>query len=180
MNALGVFEGGGAKGLAHVGALKAAEKRNIVFSGVAGASAAAIVAAMISAGYKADDLFNPKSTQRIKVFDKDYLSLLDEDLWRKTKPLLDEIKRILAGKQGFSKAKAVSAIRWLAGWPLLYEAWKILGAEKKLSRVEILLFLRRHKWFFQKIVQDQGIFDTTECQKWVEGLLRERSLSEGQ
>jgi NTE family protein len=43
-----IFEGGGAKGLAHVGALKAAESRNLEFIGVAGASAGAIIAALVA------------------------------------------------------------------------------------------------------------------------------------
>jgi len=55
----GIFEGGGAKGLAHVGALKACEERKIVFRGVAGTSAGAIIAGLIAVGYTAEELFSP-------------------------------------------------------------------------------------------------------------------------
>ncbi|MDC7784851.1 patatin-like phospholipase family protein [Rhodoplanes sp. TEM] len=59
------FEGGGAKGIAHVGALKALEEAlasaepgsRVV--GVAGTSAGAIVAALAAAGFRADDLIDP-------------------------------------------------------------------------------------------------------------------------
>ena len=58
MKAFLIFEGGGAKGLAHIGALKAAEQRGIEPAGVAGASAGSIVAALVAAGYTADDLYD--------------------------------------------------------------------------------------------------------------------------
>jgi hypothetical protein len=48
----GVFEGGGAKGVAYGGALKAMASRGCWFKGVAGASAGAITAALIAAGLK--------------------------------------------------------------------------------------------------------------------------------
>lgn len=60
MRAFGIFEGGGAKGLAHVGALRACEDHGIEFCGVAGASAGSIVAALVAAGYTADELFDPE------------------------------------------------------------------------------------------------------------------------
>ena len=56
--AFGIFEGGGAKGFAHVGALKAAKEKNISFVGVAGTSAGAIVAALVAAGHDADSLYD--------------------------------------------------------------------------------------------------------------------------
>jgi NTE family protein len=62
------FEGGGAKGLVHVGALKALESRSFQFSGVAGTSAGAIIAGLKAAGYEADEIANPKSGRTI--FDK--------------------------------------------------------------------------------------------------------------
>ena len=47
---LGVFEGGGAKGVLYVGALEAMAERNLWFSAVAGSSAGAITAALIASG----------------------------------------------------------------------------------------------------------------------------------
>src|SRR5262245_45630481 len=50
----GVFEGGGAKGAAFVGALDAMEKHTLWFQRVAGTSAGSIVAALVAAGYRVD------------------------------------------------------------------------------------------------------------------------------
>jgi predicted acylesterase/phospholipase RssA len=47
----GVFEGGGAKGVAYVGALRAAEEAGVRFGAVAGSSAGAITAALVACGY---------------------------------------------------------------------------------------------------------------------------------
>ncbi len=52
----GVFKGGGAKGAAYAGALRAAVARGIEFKSVAGASAGAITASLIAAGYGTDTL----------------------------------------------------------------------------------------------------------------------------
>ena len=51
-----VFEGGGALGAAYTGSLLALERNNIWFARVAGNSAGAITAAMIAAGFKADEI----------------------------------------------------------------------------------------------------------------------------
>lgn len=52
-----VLEGGGAKGIVHVGALRALEREtNIEIAGVAGTSAGAIVAALVAAGYRAREM----------------------------------------------------------------------------------------------------------------------------
>lgn len=52
----GVFQGGGVKGIALVGALQVAENRGVSFEGVGGASAGAIVAALYAAGYTAAEM----------------------------------------------------------------------------------------------------------------------------
>ncbi len=52
----GVFEGGGAKGVAYSGALTAMKKRNCWFRSVAGASAGAITAALIAAGLSPQEM----------------------------------------------------------------------------------------------------------------------------
>jgi NTE family protein len=78
VDAYGIFEGGGAKAYAHVGALKAAEKRGVLFRKVAGTSAGAIVAALVAAGYTADELFDlslPKG--RRGLLDIDALDIID-------------------------------------------------------------------------------------------------------
>ncbi|MGM1045978.1 MAG: patatin-like phospholipase family protein [Bacillota bacterium] len=51
-----VFEGGGVKGISLAGAVKAAELAGVHFSRVAGTSSGSIVAAVLAAGYTADEM----------------------------------------------------------------------------------------------------------------------------
>lgn len=60
-----VFEGGGAKGIAHLGALAALETAAIEIQGFAGTSAGAIIAALASVGCKSNELFDCDNDQTI-------------------------------------------------------------------------------------------------------------------
>ncbi|MEP3422008.1 MAG: patatin-like phospholipase family protein [Erythrobacter sp.] len=60
-----VFQGGGARGIAHVGAISVLEDSRIELSGVGGTSAGAIVAALKSAGYSAKEMFDCESHEHI-------------------------------------------------------------------------------------------------------------------
>jgi len=64
-----VFQGGGVKGMALVGALAVAEQQGISFSAVGGTSAGAIVAGLYAAGYSASEM-------RLAM-GQDFASLLD-------------------------------------------------------------------------------------------------------
>ena len=55
-NCLGVFEGGGVKGIAYVGAYREAIKRGVSFSEIVGASVGSIIAVMIAAGVTPEKL----------------------------------------------------------------------------------------------------------------------------
>ena len=95
----GIFEGGGAKGLGHIAALKAAERNDLEFIGVAGASAGALIAALIAVGYKADELFDPNapdanllSRHRITP-----LSLIGEANWRDFEQAGHQVRRLFQG-----------------------------------------------------------------------------------
>jgi len=69
-----VFEGGGVKGIALVGAVAATEARGYQFQNVAGTSAGAIVAALVAAGYGAAELGDVmKSVDYKRFLDKDGL-----------------------------------------------------------------------------------------------------------
>lgn len=71
-----IFEGGGAKGMAHVGAYAAADDMGLEFVGVAGASAGSIVAALIAVGLSPGDIFDPKDPQR-NIFATHHRSPID-------------------------------------------------------------------------------------------------------
>ena len=67
----GVFEGGGVKGSALVGAIEVTEDKGYVFENVAGTSAGSLVAAFLASGYKAFEIK--------KIMDEvDYNKFLDQ------------------------------------------------------------------------------------------------------
>jgi NTE family protein len=53
-----VLEGGGVRGIGHVGALSVAEEKGYQWVNIAGTSAGAFVAAMLAAGYKASEMYD--------------------------------------------------------------------------------------------------------------------------
>lgn len=65
-----VFEGGGVKGVAFAGALKAAEEHNIKFIGYGGASVGAIIAFLVAIGFTSDEI-------KEKMSEFNFLKLLD-------------------------------------------------------------------------------------------------------
>lgn len=100
------FAGGGAKGVVHVGALKALEKRDVALKGVAGTSAGAIVAALVASGFHADDLIDAATGRTIL----ERLSKIDPKVSRATD---------LFGKSGWVR---VRAFRLLLRQPLPFPA----------------------------------------------------------
>ncbi|MBX3168176.1 MAG: patatin-like phospholipase family protein [Candidatus Eremiobacteraeota bacterium] len=65
-----VFQGGGVKGIALVGALARVEEDNVVFSSVAGTSAGSSVAALYAAGYKSEEMKGILEQTRFSDFAK--------------------------------------------------------------------------------------------------------------
>lgn len=96
MKAFGIFEGGGAKGLAHVGALRACEDYDIDFCGVAGASAGAIVAALVAARYKSSELFDPIEPDKAgALFSGDFRKLIQGHIgWPEFESLAGDFKKL--------------------------------------------------------------------------------------
>jgi len=58
MNYVGIFQGGGIKGIAHIGALVALEERGFNCVMASGTSVGAIIASLIASGYKPHELKN--------------------------------------------------------------------------------------------------------------------------
>lgn len=65
----GVFEGGGVRGIGIVGSVKAAELQGITFNYLAGTSSGSIVAALLAAGYTAEEM-------KEIILDTSFMSLL--------------------------------------------------------------------------------------------------------
>lgn len=55
---VGVFQGGGVKGIAHIGALKALEERGFSCDKAAGTSVGAIIASLVISGYTSDEMLD--------------------------------------------------------------------------------------------------------------------------
>ena len=155
MDAFGIFEGGGIKGLAHIGALAAAEQREIRFIGVAGTSAGAIVAALVSVGYRAEQLYDPLKPGNKGLFDIDYLDFFDRGDWTQLKQLLEDAQN----KFGNNTISNINAARLIKAGTLL------------------LFFYNKHHKLIKSLTKDRGIFDTLPFTKWLEDRLAERLSS---
>jgi predicted acylesterase/phospholipase RssA len=144
-----IFEGGGAKGLAHVGALKAAEEQKLEFAGIAGASAGAIIAVLIAAGYKADELYlwpgEPAVAQGL-LATKDWTEFFDAAVWREFKELGSDIAAIPPKK----------------GSPGLGTAWRARGFWKKWGKR------------LTNAAENRGLFSTQKFEEWIDEVLAEK------
>ena len=56
-----VFEGGGVRGIAFLGAIQAMEEENVEWQRLAGTSAGAVIAALLASGYKSHEIRGPLS-----------------------------------------------------------------------------------------------------------------------
>ena len=156
--AYGIFQGGGAKGYAHVGALKAAEERDIKFVRIAGTSAGAIVAALAAAGYSADELLNPDLAEGERgVLDVDPTTILAPSEFAKFERLAKRYEawigeptprpHILGAWQRFKRANTallvIRALRalWLEHGPVadLTRAFGLIGTEPLSAWLDQLL-----------------------------------------
>ena len=93
----GVFEGGGVKGIGLTGALSVVEARGYQLNNVAGTSAGAITAALVAAGYSADEIKNI-------IFDLDFSKIMDQDFLGRIPgvgPIIEEIKDLGVYKGDF-------------------------------------------------------------------------------
>src|SRR3954467_8736055 len=92
-----IFEGGGAKGIAHVGALQAIEENALDIIGVAGTSAGALVAVLAAIGFDANDIMSATEAGAniLSRLGKSPIGLLGEDDWRAFERLRKRGRRIL-------------------------------------------------------------------------------------
>ena len=145
MRAFGIFEGGGAKGFAHIGALKATELRRVRFVGIAGASAGSIVASLVAAGYRADELFKPdEESEKRGVLDTDFVEFLSADGWTNLKTIRAEVETLVNDEQPKSRFKRfVNKSKTVR----IMEKWKTVHSICLRNR-SILTALWRERGFF--------------------------------
>ncbi len=148
-----IFQGGGAAGIAHLGAAAAAEEEGLEFAGVAGASAGAFVAALLAAGYRGKELFNPASrgSDLLTRYGKSPLGLLDAARWQEATDLRQCAKRAVSS---FKRP------RWQLGWVgQVWRLWRIFG---------------RHAGTIERSLDQKGHFDTQGVREFVNWAIREK------
>ena len=67
------FAGGGVKGAAHIGVLKALEEENVEFNYIGGTSSGSIIACLYASGFKADEIYNIFKKYSKNFFNFEYL-----------------------------------------------------------------------------------------------------------
>ena len=84
-----IFEGGGAKGVAHIGALQAVEDNGLDIIGVAGTSAGALIAVLAAVGHKSAEIMSatdPADNLRARS-KKTPVDLLGKSRWKRLQEL---------------------------------------------------------------------------------------------
>lgn len=140
-----VLSGGGAKGLGHVGVLKALAEEGIEPQALAGASAGAIVAALHAAGYSPEEMFeffvekNPFRISKLAlakagIFDTekvvaDFLEYFPADSFESLgKPVFLTATDLVEGRSEiFSSGRLIPAILASASTPLVFTPTEIEG-----------------------------------------------------
>ena len=114
-----VLSGGGVKGAAHIGVLKALEEENIKFNFISGASSGSIVATLYSCGYTPEEIHKifKKYCKEIKCFDfKNIINIIKYFL--KNKKILiegfnsgEKIKKLINNYCEKNKIKNINKIK---------------------------------------------------------------------
>jgi NTE family protein len=166
VEAYAIFEGGGAKGYAHVGALKAAEERGISFRKVAGTSAGAIVAALVAAGYTADELLDPKLAEGERgVLDLDPLEILDRAEYSRIRDLMRSAGRMMMPRS----ETYTTGIR-------AYFHQRFIEFKRSPSAMVLgqMLLLLRHSSEVRTAFRDFGLTGHDCLVAWLDRLLRDK------
>lgn len=156
---LGIFQGGGLRGLAHVAALRVAEKKEIgsadrPFHAVAGTSAGAIVAALVAAGYTAKELYNDDGGG---LFDADFYRFFTNiSDWRRLDRLYKDLENPL--------------FRYFVNsyHPVVFFVGLLVAC------LTMPFFYLRHHRLLGRLLRKQGMFDTGPFEAWLELRLQEK------
>ena len=166
--AFAIFEGGGARGITHIGALKGLEREKIQLAGVAGSSAGAIVAALTAAGYTADELFNASAgTDLLTGRGKTPVDLLGAAAWRDFMRLQASFNPVAA------VALVVLAFIDLVAGILVFGSagvFVLIG----LCGVSILMFWPLLRGELRRLLARLGLFDTNPMVAELNAILREK------
>ncbi len=155
--AYGIFEGGGAKGLAHVGVLTVLEERRFELKAVAGTSAGALVAGLCAAGYTSDELYRDQPVSG-GLLDFSYLDVLGKDEWGQAIRFISEMNKRLG-----------NLINPNTGWVDGFWTWLSLGSYLNAQKESLASFNR-----------EQGYFSLEKFRDRYDGWLRDKLVAKGQ
>lgn len=113
------FSGGGIKGAAHIGAIKALEEEKLKFDYISGTSSGSIIATLYAAGYSSDEMlkFFKKYAKKIKYVDPKNILILLINLFIKRKIVIKGfnegtiIERLLNKELNKKNIKNISDIK---------------------------------------------------------------------
>lgn len=152
MKAYGIFQGGGMKGYAHVGALAAAEARKIEFDMVAGTSAGAIVASLVALGFTSTELYDPERPLGQRgVLDVDPFDIIGRDHAQELNFLMGDYQRL---RVRFATKDV------------------LLGRTRKIGNA--LMFWIRYRKIRESLMDGFGIVPTNGLESWLDGIYRQR------
>lgn len=152
------LQGGGAKGIVHIGGIAALEELNFDIRAVSGTSAGSMVAALIAAGFSSKDLVDPDAKKHFfgaKLFGKEkgqlnyskptHLFTLRGWITIKSTLLLSKALQILWPWPGDSKVETTANSIWLfiiAAWVSLgfYKTWPMPAWPLVFTGVGIVIF----------------------------------------
>jgi NTE family protein len=152
MKAFGVFEGGGAKGYAHIGALRAIEARGIELEAVAGSSIGAVIALLIAAGFSSDELFRTTEQGNSGPLSTSWIGRLDQKDWA-----------------AFEKFRDEYLINRLPEGPTKLGLFKLLKAG-----CSVLSAFYRHDHLFAQIWTQFGLTNASGFREWLDNIVREK------
>ena len=106
------LSGGGVKGAAHIGALKAFEEANIEFNYISGTSSGSIVAALYAVGYSSDEIYYlfKKYAKKIKYIDMGAIIKILKNLIIKGKFIVEGLNSGRAIEKAITEACAKKGI----------------------------------------------------------------------
>jgi NTE family protein len=176
--AFGIFEGGGAKGIAHIGALKAADE--IDFVGFAGTSAGAIVAALAAAGFTADELLKcePPRTHVLKtVCNAGPLHLFGTAEWERFRRFQEYCGQCAKWPKPIPLPQTWSPRNILKGIGIILVDAVILPFVIACWALFFLVGLMLHGLRLRKAIRDRGWFDTGLVRTHINALLHHKLVA---
>lgn len=173
-SAYAIFEGGGAKGIAHIGALKAFEETDHAIIGVAGTSAGAIVAALIAVGYSADEIYSNAQDNILRKFGfNNPIEVIGKRDWYKFRATIKSFKWIF---RIFLFAQLLCGISLIisASRLFLFIPWIVTSLTAIFGLVISVLCLAFLGGWVWSVLRKGGIFDASRISDLVNKALREK------